>query len=507
MNLLNRLDLWFPRGPINETSQASGLKWQVRNGVSVQIMESLAVGAFLTAYALQLGASNFVIGLLAAIPALSNLLQLPTVFMVDKVQNRRSIAVFAGLISRPALLIAVLAAFVTPPHLGLILLLIAFSIRYAAGAVNTCAWNSWMRDFVPVKGRGLFNAKRLVWMTLFGTMAALAGGLMMDFWPKLTSLPKIYGFALLIFVAFLFGVAANLMLLKIPEPKMNVTPETKVTKASLLLPLKDKNYRSLITFLFIWNFAVGLATPFFTVHMLTRLDISLTLVMVLATLSSLANIAVLSAWGQIADRFSFKTVLGVSAPLFLMCIFAWTFTTIQGPHSFTIALLVIIHILTGVATGGVSLATGNISMKLAKEHQASSYLAVAAVAASLAAGISPIIGGAFADILANYKVGVTFDWTSPTRSVSKTAFELTHWDFYFIIAALLGMWSLHFLATIKEDGDTKDARVGRELFLSLRDGLSDMSPIGGSRESFHFPTPGRRVRQAKPKKDPNKPAA
>lgn len=491
--MISKLDDWFPRGPISPEARQSGLKWQIRNGVAIQIMETLAVGAFLTAYALQLGASNLVIGLLAAIPALTNLLQLPTVFLVDKVQNRRSITVIAGFISRPALLIAIAAAFVTPAEIGLVFLLVGFTIRYAAGAVNTCAWNSWMRDFIPRERRGRFNAKRLIWMTGSGTIAAIGGAMFMDYWPNITAWPKTYGFALLIFIAFLFGIAANFMLMKIPESPMVISKETRVTLKSLIVPLKDRNYRSLIIFLFIWNFAVGLATPFFTVHMLTRLNISLTLVMIFTTLSSLANIAVLSAWGQIADRFSYKTVLSVSAPLFLVCIFAWTLTTVQGPHQLVVFFLLVIHIFTGIATGGVTLATGNITMKLARDQQASSYLAMSAVAASLAAGLSPIIGGAFVDILANYKFGITFDWTSPTRSVTKTAFELTHWDFYFILAAAIGLWSLHFLATIKEDGDTKDARIGRELFLSLRNGLSDLSPIGGSRDLLNFPIPGRRI--------------
>ena len=502
MSVLQKLDSWFPRGDIDDTARQRGLKWQVRNGVGVQLMESLAVGAFLTAYALQLGASNLVIGLLAAIPALMNLVQLPTVFLVDKVQNRRAISFFSSCLSRPALLIAASAAFMSSPDLGIKLLIAGYVVRYAAGAVNTCAWNSWMRDLIPAQTRGRFNAKRLAWMTAFGMLATLGGGLFMDAWPDFTELPKSYGFAFLIFVAFLCGTASMLTLFKIPESPMKITPETKVTAASLLLPLKDKNYRSLITFLFIWNFAVGLATPFFTVHMLTRLDISLTLVMILTMLSSLANIAVLTAWGQIADRFSYKTVLGFSAPLFLMCIFAWTFTSVQGPHKFTLILLFAIHILTGVATGGVTLSTSNINMKLAKEHQASSYIAVAAVAASLAAGLSPIIGGAFADVLANYEVKVMIDWTSPTKSISKTALDLTHWDFYFIIAAVLGMLSLHFLAILQEDGDTKDARVGREILMSLRNGLSDMSSIGGSRDALDFLAMGGRLRQRKSRAKP-----
>jgi hypothetical protein len=54
-------------------SHTDSIKWINRNGVGIQVMETLAVGAFLTAFALELGASNLVIGMLAAIPHLCQL--------------------------------------------------------------------------------------------------------------------------------------------------------------------------------------------------------------------------------------------------------------------------------------------------------------------------------------------------------------------------------------------------------------------------------------------------
>jgi DNA-binding transcriptional LysR family regulator len=65
----------------------------------------------------------------------------------------------------------------------------------------------------------------------------------------------------------------------------------------------------------VWTFAVNMATPFFVVYMIDRLDLSLTLVTALLVLSQLANIMSLKAWGRIADRFSNKSVLAVAGPL------------------------------------------------------------------------------------------------------------------------------------------------------------------------------------------------
>ncbi len=77
------------------------IPWIMRNGVGIQIMETLAVGAFLTAFAVQLGASNFTIGLLAAVPHLSQLAQIPALAVVERYRNRSRIYFVSGLIARP----------------------------------------------------------------------------------------------------------------------------------------------------------------------------------------------------------------------------------------------------------------------------------------------------------------------------------------------------------------------------------------------------------------------
>ena len=136
------------------------------------------------------------------------------------------------------------------------------------------------------------------------------------------------------------------------------------------MPFRNKNFRRLLAFLGSWNFAVNLAAPFFTVHMLKRMELSLALVVGLGTLSQMAAYLMVSQWGAIADRFSNKSVLSVCAPLFILCIFAWTFTMFPDRHVLTIPLLIAIHVATGVASAGVTLASGNITLKLAPRGDA-----------------------------------------------------------------------------------------------------------------------------------------
>ena len=85
---------------LTDEEVARGLKLVIGDGLATQAMVTLTGGIFLVAFALQLGASNTIIGLLAAIPPLAELLQIPAVYVVDRVQKRRLVVVVASLAAR-----------------------------------------------------------------------------------------------------------------------------------------------------------------------------------------------------------------------------------------------------------------------------------------------------------------------------------------------------------------------------------------------------------------------
>ena len=84
------------RSPELQASEA----WIIKNGIGIQIMETLAVGAFLTALAVQLGAPNWMIGALAAIPHLAQVAQIPALWTVEELRQRRRIYLTSGAVAR-----------------------------------------------------------------------------------------------------------------------------------------------------------------------------------------------------------------------------------------------------------------------------------------------------------------------------------------------------------------------------------------------------------------------
>jgi len=476
-----------PQDKIDPEELELGLKWLTRNGVGTQVMESIAGGAFLTAFALALGASNFYIGLIAAVPHFANIGQIGGVYFVEKYRKRRIISLIGAMISRPMVLIMAAAAFIPHGPTAIAVLLLALLGRYGFGSLFGCSWNAWVRDLVPDERRGSYMSKRLFVMSAVAMPMGLLVAGFIDIWSKTGLGPVKYAYAIMFGVAFLSGAFGVYSLSRVPEPRMPPSEDESSLIGSLKKPFADMNFRRLMVFLGSWHFAINLATPFFTVHMLKRLDLELTYVIGFVTLSQIANILVLRKWGAIADRFTNKSVLAVCGPLYIACIFFWTFTTFPDRHMFTIPLLVVLHIAMGVATAGVSIASTNIAFKLAPKGEATSFLATNSLISAAAAGIAPMIGGLFADFFVNHKLSLILEWESPGRHIVLQTLKFEHWDFFFLFAVLFGLYAMHRLSSVREEGEVEENVVLNELLQDARKSLRSLSSIPGLRSATEFP--------------------
>ncbi|NJN51727.1 MAG: MFS transporter [Gammaproteobacteria bacterium] len=345
-----------------------------------------------------------------------------------------------------------------------------------------------MRDLVPDRLMGEVFGQRQKKMIFIGAVLSLVAAGFVDAWAHWVPLPATYGYAVIYTLAFFGGAYSVYAGRRIHEPPM-APPETESVSwiEQFRAPFKNKNFRRLISFLASWNFAINLAAPFFTVHMLKRMDLSLAMVVGLGTLSQMAAYLMISQWGAIADRFSNKSVLSVCAPLFVLCIFAWTFTMVPEQHEYTIALLIGIHVLTGVASAGVSLASGNITLKLAPRGNATSYLAVNSLVNSFAAGSASMIGGLTADFFLSRQLSVIFRYHEPSGDTEFNALSFAQWDFFFLLAAVIGLYALHRLSLVREEGHVKESVVIDTLLTNARRGMRNLSTIAGLRAATEFP--------------------
>jgi len=461
-----------------------GENYLIADGIASWIMATLTGNPFLVTIALYYGASNFVIGLLAAIPPALQLLQIPSIYLVEYYRRRRPICVSSSVIARTLVLfIAILPWLFHDRHTALIFLVLAIAVQSAFGAISVCSWNSWMRDFLPQDKMGSIYSRRLSWAFLISTILNISTGFFLDHFEKFHIRSEIHAYSVIYFVGFLAGISGLFFLSRIPEPPM-VEQKLPLHLTKIILePFKQPNFRNLIIFLGAWNFAVFLAAPFFTVYMLKMLGLSMSAVIGFTVISQIANFASFRLWGSFCDRFSNKTVLSVNGPLFIFCIFAWTFTR----HGFTIPLLIVIHSLMGIATAGITLSTQNIALKLAPREKATGYLAANSMITSLASGLAPLLGGLFADFFSKRQLVWSVKWTSPDENVVLRILDFSSWDFFFFIAFAIGLYSLHRLAYVQESGEVKEKIVLDEILFLARREMRNISSVGGLRNMSQLP--------------------
>ena len=114
-------------------------------------------------------------------------------------------------------------------------------------------------------------------------------------------------------------------------------------------------------------------------------------------------------------------------------------------------------------------------------------MAAISLVTSLAAGVAPIIGGHFADFFLARELTVNVQWTSPVTKLSFTTLSLRHWDFFFILATILGLYSLHRLTLIEEVGAVSERVVLNEMKLEANRIVRNLSTVAGLRSLASFP--------------------
>jgi len=485
--MITHLKRWFePCSDLAPEEVQKGLRFVVGDGICSSAMGALQGGAFLVAFALALGATNFEIGILAAVGFFAQISQIPAIYLVERVRNRKVITVAFAAASRLVWLIIIIIPFVFIAKQGVTLLIFALFVYAIVGAISGNAWTSMLRDLIPENIMGRLFSRRMMLGTGLALALTLLGGYFIDFWKS--DHVELHGYSIVFSCGLLFGLAGTYFLSRTPEPAMKAKAEEGYSLWKLLSrPLRDQNFRNLIFFASVWSFAINLGAPFFTVYMLKRLELDLFWVTGFITISAVASILALRIWGPFCDRFSNKSVLSVSSAMFLLAIIAWPFTTMPEKYFMTIPLLVLIHILSGISLAGVSLSAANIALKLSPRGQASAYLASHGLISNIVAGVAPLLGGLLADFFAVREISLTFSWAEPGRELALHALSFRSLDFLFFFAFMVGLYSLHRLAAVREEGEVEEAVIVRELMAEVGRGEKSLSTIGGLRQLTFFP--------------------
>lgn len=432
-----------------------GLNLVIKDGLATEAMSVFTGGTFLVAMAVMLGASNFQIGLLAALPTLTNIFQLIAIALVQRYNNRRVVAVFSSLFARLPLLVIGSLPFLFSTGTSIQALIFLLFFHYFFGSVAGASWNSWMKDLVPEEKLGSYFSHRTRLTQTLNVVLSLGLALGLDHIKKYYPHQELTAYSVMFIGGGLFGILGAYILSATPEPK-SFLPKENLLKL-FTKPLKDKNFRNLLFFNSFWTFALNLATPFFTVYMMNSIHLPLSYIIGFGIISQLAGIVAVKIWGRYSDRFSNKTIIRIAAPVYIAAIIAWSFVGLSGHFAISLIFIAVINMATGIASSGVNLAITNIGMKLSPKNEAIVYLSARNMIVAFISALGPLTGGLFADLFAKKSLV----WNVRVSNHSIHLLNIHDFGFLFVIGGLFAIAALKTIRLVKEEGEIdKTAAVG-----------------------------------------------
>jgi MFS family permease len=402
-------------------------------GAFANVFIVLTGGAFLTGLALHLGANDFEIGLLGAIPFLAQLAQLLSAYLIDHGQNRKKLTVWSSVLARqiwwlivPILLLKGewrLEAFLT------ILVISSASIMVA-----TPGWMSWMAELVPDRVRGRYFGMRSSVIAITTLAATIVGGFVLDGFHVIHR--EGLGFAVIFGAGCAFALAAVTILNRLPD-----IPASAATGgfswSNLMKPIKNRNFRHLLLVFGAWNLAVGIAAAFFAAHMLVNLKMSFGQIALYLSVAPIIGIVLNRPWGAVIDRFGSKPVIVLSTFGIALIPLIWLF-----PRPGFLWILALEAVYSGILWTGFNLAAFTVPIANSPRRARTTYLAVFSVVTGIAFFVASLAGGTLAET-----------WRFVHWQVGKQT--IVNYQLLFAISAVLRLAAASLVLTFHEPGEKK----------------------------------------------------
>ncbi len=193
----------------------------------------------------------------------------------------------------------------------IILIVIAFLGGHFVANVVSPYKISWFMSFVEDKKRGRFTANKEIVSLAAGAIFSMTMGSVSDYY-KALGREDIY-FTICGFTIFVLAVLhmLSIILVKDFEEKEDCQNNHISFSKALKITFSNKALLALIALDMIWQFASNLSLSTYGVYKTETLAFSMKYVAVLGVVSSLSRIAFSRYFGKLADKFSWKRMLGI----------------------------------------------------------------------------------------------------------------------------------------------------------------------------------------------------
>ena len=385
------------------------LQHSLRDAVAYSVMTGSGE-TYLSAFAVFLKATTAQIGLLASLPPLiGSFAQLLSAWLGRRTRKRKSVILLGAYLQAASWLPIIILPMLY--HENAVSILVGcVVVYYFAGNLVIPQWSSLMGDLVPERRRGRFFARRTGLASITTFVALVSAGTVLNFFA--THHNTFLGYIIVFGVAAVARFVSTYHLNKMSDPPGKVAKLEVPTNEKWITRIRGSSFVRFAIFFSLMQFAVAIASPFFTVFMLRELKFTYFEFMVNTATSVLFQFITLNTWGRISDIFGNRRILLLTGFVIPIIPTLWLIS-----HNFWYLLLV--QALSGISWAGYSLSAGNFLYELIPATKRATYLAFHNVLANSGTFFGAMLGGYLGTVLPSQLTfaGMTLQWTGVLSGV------------------------------------------------------------------------------------------
>jgi Na+/melibiose symporter-like transporter len=349
---------------------------------------------FVSVFAIRLGASNTLVGLLVSLPALINVFWLiPSARIIEHQRRRLPIIVLAGFLQRVGYLLVALMPFVLRTHRPEALVGLVAFITFPTATLSV-AFTSLIAEVVPAHKRAEVVSTRNVLLSAVSTVTMLVSGKLLDL------LPFPLNYQLLFAAGCVTSLVSLYYVSRIQVADASVAQSRPERKIPLATGLRhswtqitcQRDFLRFSASAFVFHWGLYLPSALYAIYRVRNLGASDTWIGLLSTVQNAVTIFTYVYWGRVASRKGNQQVLFVSS------LGAVLFPVLTG-LSTRVEPLILPSIAAGVFGAGFNLSFFNTLLQVCPTERRPSFVAINTTLINVAAFLAPLLGTSLANVL------------------------------------------------------------------------------------------------------------
>ncbi len=323
--------------------------------------------SFIYAFAIYLGLTDFAIGIYAVLDTITNAIQIFAAPLFSKIGQSKKVVLINYSIYRISSVCFAFIPFISNDLSIKTLLFFIFASIYAiTGEMGYITFINWRMTLIKKEDRTTFASTRNILKNTVVLVFSLIMGIILD---KFTAAGyELYGFMILFIIVFM--IAFIDITLRINTYKPEIIQEKISIKDNIIIPAKDKTFRSVLITCGLNRFAYGIGTMYLNVFLLRYLKISYIYYSLLNIILNLSDALSSKFWGNKSKERKWEKII---LPMSIIFIVAFTIL-FSCSNNYLIYLLPIVYILLGLGRASYEMYDHIAIYENSKDKMQTSYV-------------------------------------------------------------------------------------------------------------------------------------